>query len=153
MTDLFMGTHPAVNFEGLDKELRAALPGKLDGIKNNAKNGDLWVVVTEGQNAESLRPQIAAVIAAHNPAVLTAEQQVTAAKEAAAAAVASANIAALVQSAVKATTLEELRPILLQAFDLLGNMALVQGLVTPTAVDAIEAVRPAPVDVTTEAKG
>jgi pyruvate/2-oxoglutarate/acetoin dehydrogenase E1 component len=117
MTELYMGAQPAINFNALDAELRAALPGKLDGINNNAKTGELWVIVTKGQDAESLRPQIAAVIAAHDPAVLTAEQARAAAKDEAVAELKAIDFATLQKSG----TLQEVR-------DAVFKMALAFGL-------------------------
>lgn len=146
MTDLNMGTRPGINFEVLDAELRAALPGKLDGVNFAHKTGELTVIVTEGEDAERLRGTIAAVISAHDPTAKTPLQQAQAAREQAAQAVAGADLAGLAAEVVAAKTLEDVRPALMQALTLLGQMAVAQGLVEPSAVQAIEAARAAPVD-------
>ena len=146
MTDLSMGLHPGINSEVLDAELRAALPGKLDGLNFAHKTGELTVIVTEGEDAAPLRGTIAAVIAAHDPNATTPQQQAQAAREQAAQAVAGADLAGLAAEVVAAKTLEDVRPALMQALTLLGQMAVAQGLVEPSAARAIEAVRAAPVE-------
>lgn len=73
MTDIILGAQPAINWEALDTELRAALKDKLDGT--TYADGVLTVQVADGVNAEALRPSIAAVLAAHDPSVKTAGQQ------------------------------------------------------------------------------
>lgn len=93
MTDLNLGEQRAINWPALDAELRAALPGKLDGT--TYAKGELTVHVREGVDAEALRGQIGAVIRAHDPAALTREQQAKAAREAAKEAVRTADVTAL----------------------------------------------------------
>lgn len=94
MTNLNMGERPAINWPALDSELRAALPGKLDGTSYD-KHGVLIIYVKKGEDAEALRGQIGAVIRAHDPAALTREQQAKAAREAAKEAVRTADVTAL----------------------------------------------------------
>lgn len=94
MTGLNLGVYPGANFPLLDQELREAMPGRLDGISQD-KHGVLTVHVKEAEDAEALRGQIEAVIKAHDPAVLTREQQAKAARETAALAVRTANVTAL----------------------------------------------------------
>jgi hypothetical protein len=145
MTDLYMGPQPLINFSALDAELRAALPGKLDGIRNAAKTGDLWVIVTEGHDAESLRGPVAAVIAAHNSAVLTPTQEAEAAKAAAVDALATADLAGMVNAVHDAKTLQDVRPLLLTALALLGKLAVAQGFIPAAqlrAADEAIAARP-----------
>jgi hypothetical protein len=132
MPELYMGAQPAINFNALDAELRAALPGKLDGINNNAKTGELWVIVTKGQDAEALRPQIAAVIAAHNPAVLTAEQATAARRVAAQGDLQAADFVTVLNQINAATSLADAKPILKKLLALTYRVALAQGLTDKT---------------------
>jgi hypothetical protein len=116
MTDLNLGAQPAINWPALDAELRAALPGKLDGTSYD-KHTILTVHVKQGADAESLRPQIAAVIAAHDPAALTPDQAQAAAKDEAFAELKAVDFSAL----QKAGTLQEVR-------DAVFKMAVAFGL-------------------------
>lgn len=93
MTDLNLGEQRAINWPALDAELRAALPGKLDGT--TYAKGELTVHVREGVDANALRGQIAAVVQAHNPAVQTAQQQADAARAEAVEALKTADVAAI----------------------------------------------------------
>jgi hypothetical protein len=144
MPELYMGAQPLINFAALDAELRAALPGKLDGISQD-KYANLTVVVSEGVDAESLRGRVAAVIAAHNPAVLTPTQEAEATKAAAVASLATADLAGMVAAVDRAKTLEDVRPLLLTALDLLGKLAVAQGFIPAAhlrAADEAIAARP-----------
>jgi hypothetical protein len=139
MTELSLGARPGVNFPVLDAELREALPFMIDGIAWD-KRDNLTVIVSEGEDAAALRGAIAEVIAAHDPTQLTPQQAAEIARAEAAQAVAGADLAAKVQAVVGATTLEELRPVLLDALDLLNKMAVAQGLVPPASAKAAEDV-------------
>jgi hypothetical protein len=127
MTELIMGALPAANFPALDAELRAALPGKLDGISWD-KHGNLTVIVTTGHDAESLRGPVAAVIAAHNPAVLTPTQQLAARREAAKGDVSNADFVAVLNQINAATSLADAKPILRKLLALTYRLALAQGM-------------------------
>jgi hypothetical protein len=116
MTDLNLGQQPAINWPALDAELRAALPGKLDGTSYD-KHTILTVHVKAGQNAEALRPTIAGVIAVHDPNTLTADQAQAAAKDEAFAELKAVDFGALQKSG----TLQEVR-------DAVFKMAVAFGL-------------------------
>lgn len=131
MTELSMGPHPLINFDALDAELKAALPGKLDGISWD-KRANLTVIVREGQNTESLRPQIAAVIAAHNPAVLTAEQQEAAAQQAARTTLSQSDFMAWRTNVQNATTLAAMKVLVLQLGRVVWMLAKANGLTSTT---------------------
>ena len=93
MTDLNLGEQRAINWPALDAELRAALPGNLDGT--TYAKGELTVHVCEGVDANVLRGQIAAVVQAHDPTVQTAQQQADAARAEAVEALKTADVAAI----------------------------------------------------------
>jgi predicted hydrolase (HD superfamily) len=131
MTALDMGPNPAANFPALDAALRAALPGQLDGISWD-KHGNLTVIVTEGRDAEALRPQIAAVIAAHNPSVLTPAQTLAARRVTAADDLQAADFAAVLAQINAATTLADAKPILKKLLALTYRLALAQGMTDAT---------------------
>lgn len=128
MAELYMGAQPLANLDRLDYELRAALPSKLDGLKRNDKTGDLWVIVTTGQDAEALRPQIAAVIATHDPAALTPAQQLAARRLAAQGDLEAADFAAVLAQINAASTLADAKPILKKLLALTYRLALAQGM-------------------------
>lgn len=127
MTDIFMGPLPLINFAALDAELRAALPGKLDGISQD-KHANLTVHVKAGENATALQPQIAAVIAAHNPAVLTPAQELAARRLAAQGELSVADFAAVLAQINAASSLADAKPILKKLLALTYRVALAQGL-------------------------
>jgi hypothetical protein len=131
MTTLDMGALPAANFPALDAELRAAIPGKLDGLAWD-KHGNLTVIVAAGQDAESLRGAIAAVIAAHNPAVLTPAQQLAARRLAAAGDLQAADFAAVLAQINAATSMADAKPILKKLLALTYRLALAQGMTDKT---------------------
>lgn len=131
MTDLNMGALPLINFARLDYELRAALPGKLDGISQD-KFKNLTVHVTAGENADALQPQIAAVITAHNPSVLTPDQALAARREAAKGDLSAADFAAVLTQINAATSLADAKPILRKLLALTYRLALAQGMTDAT---------------------
>lgn len=127
MTNLDMGALPAINFARLDYDLRAALPGALDGISQD-KHGNLTVIVSTGQNAEALRPAIAAVIAAHDPAALTPAQALAARRLEAQGDLEAADFAAVLAEINGASTLAAIKPILRKLLALSYRLALAQGM-------------------------
>jgi hypothetical protein len=131
MTDLNLGAQPAINWPALDAELRAALPGKLDGTSYD-KHTILTVHVKAGQNAEALRPTIAAVIVAHNPNTLTADQALAARRLTAAGDLQAADFVAVLNQINAATTLADAKPILKKLLALTYRLALAQGLTNAT---------------------
>lgn len=127
MPNLNWGAQNAINWPALDAELRAALPGKLDGTSYS--KGELTIHVTEGEDAEALRPAIAAVLKAHDPTVLTREQARETAREAAALAVRTADVTALRAGLeAKAGTVAQLQAQVAQLAALLDAMRVALGL-------------------------
>lgn len=131
MTDLDMGAQPQINWPALNDELKSALPGKLYGT--SYANGVLFVHVADGLDAEALRPQIAAVIELHDPSVKTPEQAAEEARQTALLELQDTDLAAILTGAQSATTLEEMRPLLLDAVGLLSKLKLVAGIMPPSA--------------------
>jgi hypothetical protein len=127
MAELEFGPRPGLNFALLDAELRAALPGKLDGISWD-KTDRLTVVVTEGEDAAALRPQIAAVIAVHNPTKRTPEQDQAARRAAALGDVKSADFVALWNAIDNAASLAAVKPLMKAMLLLQCRVALAAGL-------------------------
>jgi hypothetical protein len=130
MADLNMGLQPAINWPALDYELRVALPGQLDGT--SYAKGNLTVHVKAGLDAEALRPAIAAVIAAHDPALLTPEQQLTARRVAAKGDLSAADFVAVLNQINAATSLADAKPILKKLLALTYRLALAEGLTDAT---------------------
>lgn len=93
MIDINMGPVTA-NVSELARELRAAIPG-TSGTSSDTDGNLIVHIEADEQNTDELRSSIAAVIKAHDPAVLTREQQAKAARETAALAVRTANVTAL----------------------------------------------------------
>ena len=131
MTDLDMGAQSQINWPALNEELKSALPGKLYGT--SYANDVLYVHVVDGLNAEALRPQIVAVIKAHDPSVKTPEQAAEEARQTALLELQDTDLAAILTGAQSATTLEEMRPLLLDAVGLLSKLMLVAGIMPPSA--------------------
>jgi hypothetical protein len=127
MSDLNMGARPLINFALLDAELRAALPGKLDGISQD-KHAGLTVHVVEGEDAAALRPQIAAVIAVHNPTKRTPEQDRAARRVAALGDVNNADFVALWHAIDNASSLAAVKPLMKAMLLLQFRVALASGL-------------------------
>ena len=119
--------HHLINFDVLDKELRAALPVACDGLSYNAGDG-LIVYIRDGEDAESLRPAIAGVIAAHDPAVLSPAQELAARRIAAQGDLNNADFLAVLNAINAATTLAAAKPIMRQLLRLVYRVALAQGL-------------------------
>lgn len=131
MTNVNLGAQPAINWPALDAELRAALPGQLDGT-SYGKGGELTVHVAEGADAEALRKTIAAVLAAHNPNVLTRQQQAEAARETAALAVRAADVTALRAGLeAKAGTVAQLQAQVAALAGVIESMRVALGLDEP----------------------
>lgn len=124
MSELYLGTRPALNLDLLDAELKAALPGQIDGLKRNDKNGDLWVIVTEDADADALKPQALAVLQAHDPNVLTPAQETAARRIAAQGEVSNADFLAVLNAINDATTLAAAKPIMRQLLRLVYRVAL-----------------------------
>jgi hypothetical protein len=127
MAELEFGPRPGLNFPLLDAELRAALPGKLDGISWD-KADRLTVVVTEGEEAQSLRSVIAAVIAVHNPTKRTPEQDRAARRAAALGDVNNADFVALWNAIDNAASLAAVKPLMKAMLLLQFRVALAAGL-------------------------
>jgi hypothetical protein len=128
MTELYAGEHPNINFERLDLELRAALPDQTDGIHNDARNGDLWVVIREGVDPAPLAPQIEAVIAAHNPAVKTTAQLLRARRTVASTELSNADFKALWTAIENASSLSAIKPLMKALLTLQFKVAFAAGL-------------------------
>jgi hypothetical protein len=127
MANLNMGQQPGINWPALDAELHAALPGKLDGTSFD-KRGELVVHVKDSESADALRPQIAAVLAAHDPAVKTPEQREDEARETTRRALEQADFARWKADVQNAASLAALRPLLLQLGRVVWMLAKAQGL-------------------------
>lgn len=93
MNTLEFGMQSAVNLLALDEQLRARLGERAAGV--SLADGNLYVHVADGEDAEALRGEIEAVIAAHDPAVQTRQQQAEAAREMAVEALKTADVAAI----------------------------------------------------------
>lgn len=74
--DLSMGQHPGVNFDLLDKQVRAAFPGLVAGISRDKVNTITIHFLDDGvqNDVETYRVAAEAVLAAHVPTELTPEQ-------------------------------------------------------------------------------
>lgn len=72
--ELNMGQYPAVNFDLLDKQVRAAFPGLVAGISQDKLKTLTIHFLDSVQDVEPYRAQAEVVLAAHVPTELTPEQ-------------------------------------------------------------------------------
>lgn len=126
MTDLNFGPQPLINFDALDAQLRTALPTQLTGA--SYAKGVLTVHVAAGLDAEALRPTIAGVIAAHNPAVLSEAQALAARRIAAQGDLNNADFLAVLNQINTASSLADAKPIMKSLLRLQYRVALAAGL-------------------------
>lgn len=125
MADLNLGKFPLINFDQMDAEVRAALPDKVRGL---TYADDVLTAQVADDDAEALRPQIEAVIAAHDPSVKTAAQQEDEARETTRRQLEQADFAKWKADVQNAASLAALRPLLLQLGRVVWMLAKAQGL-------------------------
>lgn len=122
-----------LNPPALDAELRAVIGEAWQGWSAGRADPDgLTLHVADGA-AQAVIDAATQAYAAHDPAVLTAEQRAEQARADAVMRLAQANPAALRKGAEAARSLDELRPLLLGAIDMLQLLMLAAGLTTPEA--------------------
>lgn len=125
-TDLNLGAQPGINWPALNAELLAALPDKVAGT--TYADGALIVNLADGVNVQALQPTIAALLAAHDPSALTPQQQAQAQQQAALTALTQTDFTAMTDAVQGAATLEDVRPLLLDALGALNALTLALGL-------------------------